>query len=74
MGGTEILIALIIILLIFGAKWLSDLGKSLGIGVKELPKEAAGLGGQEKAQRGPRNTDAKGKIAPGKEEHSLRAP
>ena len=72
LGGTELLIALVIILLIFGAKRLPDLGKSLGIGVKDLRKEAAGLGDEEMAEQGPRNTDAKGSIAPGagKGEHS----
>ena len=74
MGGTELLIALVIILLIFGTKRLPDLGKSLGIGVKELRKEAAGLGDEEKAEHGPPNADAKGTIAPagaGKGEHSV---
>jgi sec-independent protein translocase protein TatA len=77
LGGTELVIALVMILLIFGAKRLPDLGNSLGIGVKELRKEAAGLGDEEKAERGPRNTDGKGTIAPGagKGEHSImRAP
>jgi sec-independent protein translocase protein TatA len=74
LGGTELLIALVIILLIFGAKRVPELGKSLGIGMKELRKEAAGLGDEEEAEHGPPNADAKGAIAPGagEGEHSVR--
>ena len=41
--------------------------------MKELRKEAAGLGDEEKAEQGPRNTDGKETIAPGagKGEHSV---
>ena len=72
LGGAELLIALVIIL-IFGAKRLPELGESLRIGVKELRKEAAGLDNEEKAEQRPRNTDVKEKIAPsvGKGEHSV---
>jgi sec-independent protein translocase protein TatA len=41
MGGLEILIVLIIILLFFGAKRIPELAKSLGIGARELKKAAA---------------------------------
>ncbi len=73
LGGAELLIALVIILLIFGAKRLPELEESLGIGVNELRKEAAGLGDEETAEQGPRNTDVKEKIAPsvGKGEPSV---
>ena len=63
LGGAELLIALVIILLIFRAKRLPDLGKSLAIGMKELRKEAANLGDEDKAEQRPRNTDSK-EIAP----------
>ena len=73
LGGAELLIALVIILLFVGAKRLPELGRSLGIGVKELRKGAAGLGDEEKAEQGPRSTDGKEKIVPsaGKGDHSV---
>ena len=59
---------------IFRAKRLPDLGKSLAIGMKELRKEAANLGDEDKAEQRPRNTDGK-EIAPsaGKGAQDLRA-
>lgn len=36
--GPEIIILLVIILLLFGAKKLPELGKSLGLGIKEFKK------------------------------------
>jgi sec-independent protein translocase protein TatA len=36
--GQELIIILIIILLLFGAKKLPELGKSLGLGIKEFKK------------------------------------
>jgi sec-independent protein translocase protein TatA len=42
MGGMELLIILVIILLFFGAKRVPELGRSLGKGVKELRQGAAG--------------------------------
>jgi sec-independent protein translocase protein TatA len=63
MGGAELLIPLIIILLFFGAKRLPELGRSFGIGMKELRKEAAGLGNEDEAGQRPRNKDEK-EIAP----------
>ncbi len=38
MGGQEILVIMIIILLLFGAKKLPELARSLGQGVKEFRK------------------------------------
>jgi sec-independent protein translocase protein TatA len=65
LGGAELLIALAIILLIFGAKRLPELGRSLGLGLTELRKEAAGLGDEEKAEPGPQSRDGKRQIVPG---------
>jgi sec-independent protein translocase protein TatA len=59
MGGAELLIPLVIILLFFGAKRLPELGRSFGIGVKELRKEAAGVGHEDEAEQRPRNKDGK---------------
>jgi sec-independent protein translocase protein TatA len=42
MGGLELLIILVIILLFFGAKRVPELGRSLGKGVRELRQGAAG--------------------------------
>lgn len=41
MGGLELLIVLIIILLFFGAKRVPELGRSLGRGMRELRKGAS---------------------------------
>ncbi len=41
MGGLELLILLVIILLFFGAKRVPELAKSLGIGARELKKAAS---------------------------------
>jgi sec-independent protein translocase protein TatA len=40
MGGLEILIVLIIILLFFGARRIPELARSFGIGARELKKAA----------------------------------
>jgi sec-independent protein translocase protein TatA len=71
-GGAELLIPLVIILLFFGTKRLPQLGRSFGIGIKELRKEAAGLSGKDEAEQQPRNKDRK-EIAPsaGKGERSV---
>ncbi len=72
LGGVELLVALVILLLFFGAKRVPELGRSLGIGMKELRKEATGSGDEDKAEQPPRNTEGK-EIAPsaGKGEHSV---
>ena len=41
MGGLELLIILVIILLFFGAKRVPELARSLGTGARELKKAAA---------------------------------
>lgn len=41
--GQELIIILIIILLLFGAKKLPELGKSLGLGIKEFKKSTKEL-------------------------------
>lgn len=38
LGGTELIIALVIILLLFGAKRIPELAKGLGSGVREFRK------------------------------------
>ena len=41
-GGTELIIALVIILLLFGAKRIPELARSLGGGVQEFRKSSRG--------------------------------
>jgi sec-independent protein translocase protein TatA len=41
MGGLELVILLVIILLFFGAKRVPQLGRSLGVGARELKKAAS---------------------------------
>lgn len=42
LGGTELIIALVIILLLFGAKRIPELAKGLGSGVREFKRGASG--------------------------------
>jgi sec-independent protein translocase protein TatA len=73
-GGAELLIVLAILLLFFGAKRLPDLGRSFGIGMKELRKEAARSGDEDEAQQRPRNKDDGGNrpgLGAGKGEGSV---
>jgi sec-independent protein translocase protein TatA len=63
MGGIELLIILVIILLFFGAKRVPELGRSLGKGVKELRQGAAGEDDNNQANEAknrPRTKDAEG--------------
>lgn len=48
LGWTEILLIVLIILLLFGAKRIPDLMRSLGKGVHELKKGMQGLDVEEK--------------------------
>ena len=48
LGGTELIIALVIILLLFGAKRIPELAKGLGSGVREFKKGTRGEGEEEK--------------------------
>ncbi len=42
LGGTELIIALVIILLLFGAKRIPELAKGLGSGVREFKRGTRG--------------------------------
>ncbi len=41
MGGVELIVLLVIVLLLFGAKRVPELARSLGIGARELKKAAS---------------------------------
>ena len=41
MGGLEVLILLVIVLLFFGAKRIPELARSFGVGARELKKAAS---------------------------------
>ena len=58
MGGVELLILLVIILLFFGAKRVPQLAKSLGVGARELKKAAS-----EDADEGEAKEEASAKDA-----------
>lgn len=48
LGGTELIIALVIILLLFGAKRIPELAKGLGSGVREFRAGTRGEGVEDK--------------------------
>ncbi len=58
MGGVELLVVLVIILLFVGAKRIPQLAKSLGVGARELKKAAS-----EDADKDEANEEASAKDA-----------
>ena len=69
LGGTELIIALIIILLLFGAKRIPELAKGLGSGVREFRKGTRGEGEVEEK----REEEKKEELPSGKDEPDARA-
>jgi len=57
MGGLELLILLVILLLFFGAKRVPQLARSLGVGAREL-KKAASEDADESEEKKPGSADA----------------
>ena len=57
MGGLEVVIVLVIILLFFGAKRVPELARSLGLGAREL-KKAASEDGDENEAKEPGSVEA----------------
>ena len=51
LGGTELIIALVIILLLFGAKRIPELAKGLGSGVREFRAGTRGEGVEDKGKK-----------------------
>ena len=48
LGWTEVLVVVFLIVVLFGAKRLPDIGKSLGAGIREFKKSVTGEGEKEK--------------------------
>jgi sec-independent protein translocase protein TatA len=60
LGPTELLLILLVILLLFGASRLADVGSSLGKGIREFRKavrEDEDLPAQEPAEKAPTTSD-----------------
>ena len=60
MGGLEIFIVLVIILLFFGARRIPELARSLGVGAREL-KKAASEEDDEKGAKESNKAEARGR-------------
>ena len=63
-GGTELIIALVIILLLFGAKRIPELARGLGSGVREFRKGSRGdyeVEEESKEEKGEELTAGEGK-------------
>ena len=67
-GGTELIITLVIIFLLFGAKRIPELAKGLGSGVREFRKGTRGEGEVEEK----REEEKKEELASGKDEPEAR--
>jgi sec-independent protein translocase protein TatA len=73
-GGTELIIALVIILLLFGAKRIPELAKGLGSGVREFRKGTRGDYGIEEENKEEKNEKEKNEeLAAGKEKPETRS-
>lgn len=59
LGGQEIILILLVVGLLFGAKHLPELGKSFGSAIREFKKEIGGAGAEETAAGGSEKSDEK---------------
>ena len=62
-GGPELIILLVVVLLLFGAKRIPELAKGLGSGVREFKKGVSGEDSEEKKDEG---------LASGKDKDGVR--
>jgi sec-independent protein translocase protein TatA len=67
-GGTELIIALVIILLLFGAKRIPELARGLGSGVREFRKGSRGEYEVEEEKKEEKNEE----LAAGEERPEAR--
>lgn len=51
MGGTEIFLIILVLLLFFGGKRIPELAKGLGRGIKEFKDASKGVTGEEEAKK-----------------------
>ena len=71
LGFTEIMVILLVVLLLFGAKRLPEVGSSIGKGIREFKRSISdtqdAIMGSEEQQRNvpPRPTDSPPQSAPG---------
>jgi sec-independent protein translocase protein TatA len=68
-GGTELIIALVIILLLFGAKRIPELARGLGSGVREFRKGSRGDYEVEEEKKEEKNEE----LAAGEEKPETRS-
>ncbi len=71
MGGLEIFIVLIIILLFFGARRIPELARSFGIGAREL-KKAASEENEENQAKESNKAEARGQKAEPSQQEDAR--
>jgi len=71
MGGLEIFIVLIIILLFFGARRIPELARSFGIGAREL-KKAASEENEENQAKESNKAEARGEKAEPNQQEDAR--
>jgi sec-independent protein translocase protein TatA len=69
-GGTEVVILLVIVLLLFGAKRIPELAKGLGSGVREFRK---GVSGKDEQKEEVRNDKRDGELPIAEEGHDNAA-
>ncbi len=75
-GGTELIIALVIILLLFGAKRIPELARGLGSGVREFRKGSRGeyeVEEENKEEKGEELTAGEGKPETRAEDKAAKA-
>lgn len=69
LGFTEIMLILVVVLLLFGAKRLPEVGASIGKGIREFKRsltdtQDAIMGGEDRPGSAPRQIDAPNQAAP----------
>jgi sec-independent protein translocase protein TatA len=68
-GPTELIILLIVVLLLFGAKRVPEIGRSVGKGMREFKDAVTGRDDDESAPSLPRAPEDEEKVASPSREH-----